>query len=149
MAAKKVYELSKDTIKKLRWLQKRVVSHPHKYDQGEWCGTTGCLAGFCFPKALGFRNVVVDDAEYFKSNPAFVEGMREFSPSLNPIAYSCFYQTAKKYLGLDDDSAVRLFHYDWDGKAYEFNRRAGDTDEQAALKAADRIELFIESGGRY
>lgn len=37
----------------LTWVKKMIMLHPENYDQGEWCGTNCCIAGWIDIKVNG------------------------------------------------------------------------------------------------
>lgn len=139
-------KLSASTIAKLKALKARVLKYPERYDQRDWCGTQACLAGFCLPKAFNKRAVTMNYDE--------LDGLRYDSEKYTGRSAS---DIAADYLGLNLEQSGRLFRAVWHGEAYKFNRIRShslfgvkgidDTDEQAAKKAADRIDLFIATDG--
>lgn len=134
--------LSPETIKKLRWLQKRVLKYPESYNQGRWCGTQGCLAGFCAAKVLKTVLPVApagDKLSYLKKRAGFEK-------------YIGFEELGRKFLGIEESYAGsllsdRLFSGYWDGRAEKFNRKPKDSYARAAQKAVKRIDMFIETDG--
>lgn len=142
--------LSRSTIKKLRRLQERVVAHAAKYNQGEWCGTQGCLAGFCATECLAPDQIVISHSalnEFDRGNKESTCFVPSEDYSDSEFGYSSIYMTARKYLNLEPEQADILFDPTWSGDAEIFNRRDGDSRKDAALKASARIEMFIASGG--
>lgn len=129
-------KLKPSTIKKLRWVQARIRRYPHKYYQGTWCGTSGCIAGFCLPKVYGYKTVVLSESRSEK-----VLGRHR--------EYIVFPKKAGDWLGLTKAQRDRLFASEWEGEAAQYNRRffAMEPDQETAEKTCNRIDLFIESGG--
>jgi hypothetical protein len=62
-------EKFKEVRKVLLWVKEQILAHPKQYDQGEWCGTTCCIAGWIDRKINGskFRpaHEVCDNASRF------------------------------------------------------------------------------------
>jgi hypothetical protein len=119
---------SKETVKKLRWLQKQLTKYPHRYDQEEWCGTRACLAGFCLPRALRERRVTLT-----------YDAMHALGVNRG---YSLL---AAKWLGLDSQDAAPLFRATWD-PPFGALMSAAKSDAARARIAVRRIDHFIKTG---
>lgn len=120
-------KLSPETIEKLEWLKSRLRKYPHRYDQAKSCGTQACLYGFCVPAMIASRRITLTDQQDLDAAISFPQWA--------------------DWLGVSRSSIHLLFAGRWGDKAAKFNRLPTDTDKEAAEKACQRIDLFIQSGG--
>lgn len=126
------------TIERINWLIGQLQKHPHRYDQGQFCGTQACLAGFILPKALNRSRFITFTTYDQMYKQAGVEDTQNLS----------LCGTAGEWLGITREQVNKLFGAYWVGEAAKFNRDCYDTHRVAADKAIQRLELFISSDGR-
>lgn len=140
----KKQELSPETIEKLEWLKSQLRKYPHKYNQEVWCGSQGCLAGYILSHVYAHKLNLNHEGVMAVSE-------WELDDAINNAGFCTMRLAAAAWLGLVEpmyqDGVFDLFSGRWEGDASEFNRSQTDTDEQAAEKARQRIDLLIASGG--
>lgn len=128
------------TIERVNWLIGRLKKSPHRYDQGQFCGAQGCLAGFIFPQVLGSRRVIFED--YGDLEQRLMKKLKIKEEGVDT------FKIAGDWLGISRSQTNLLFNGRWSGGAEQFNRDQFDTDRESANKAIKRLELFLSSDGR-
>lgn len=130
--------MSAKARKRLKHLAELVVKQHKHFDMKNWCGSTGCIAGFA----------IVEFGEV--PHRSVIEGLRKLDENTGHLLEKTGYldcgDWAQKLLGLTDDQSERLFRScNWppsfDGR-YE---HANSTKESAQV-AAERIYHLIETG---
>lgn len=121
--------LSKGSIRKLRAVQAAILAEPELYNQnkpGASCGSPCCLAGWAvwnnYPDATRY--------ELARRRADGYIGNRELAEALE----------------ISEDQAVLLYE-DWPDRTWSPAWRNPGTKE-AAVAGANRIDLFINSGGK-
>lgn len=71
----------KEVKKVLLWVKDQILAHPRKYNQGEWCGSACCIAGWIDHKISGPRKEN-DPGAVHKAATKFLTGSEEIEPFL-------------------------------------------------------------------
>lgn len=130
--------LSKETVKKLRIVEKAILAQPQFYEQGAWvseissCGTTCCIAGWV---DFIFNGKKVHEERAKRLKEAFLfEAEDEWT------------SVAREGLGLDGGWRLFADSIEWP-EPFCNGYEDAKTPKQRAKVAAARIEHFIATDG--
>jgi len=129
-------------IELLQKVRDAILAEPRRFNMGYWvtdgvttapCGTAACIGGYA---------LVLNKMEEDKTMD-WVRGIHYFTMSPGWIIVT----DAQRVLGLTLDQRSRLFNDNCWPNPYRDQLRSATDPAKAAKIAADRIDLFIRTGG--